>query len=430
MPRYDRLRRVLSLATLERSRAELRGRWARVLAVAVAVVYGFVALQVGLMLTFGPTGQTTTTIFLLWGNGYAAWWNYPALLVIFPGGLLALPFFATVVMVLVSIGVGIGMTVGIVLTARLLRKRRRELRGPASTGAAVGLTPAMIALVTLGACCSTTAAATAGIGALAQASGTTLDTVLLNNWYIGVFQLVVLWVALVAQEQLLAVYGVLLGASPDAPAVTPSGPFVVRRGMALGARVLLVVAGVTWALAGLGQWGFGGAYGPPWSNDTGWVLSHGVLAGWAVLMGFSPELLGTLGRPRPTARAFRGVLAATALSLVVGLPAGLASTGLHGWANELLAAAGASASSGAISAGALGPSALALRWGVQFLFLGGFALAAAFAPERLARAMSDRSERTAVATRVRPPAPTRGADAVAPGAASTSSSVSSAPVRL
>ncbi len=60
----------------------------------------------------------------------------------------------------------------------------------------------MIALVTLGACCSTTAAATAGLGVIAQASGTSIDELLANNWYIGVFQILVLWIALIAQEQL------------------------------------------------------------------------------------------------------------------------------------------------------------------------------------------------------------------------------------
>lgn len=391
MPTHDRFRRAMSLLTLERSRAELRGRGPRALAVAVAVVYGFVALQVGLMLTFGPTGQTTTTVTPIWGDGAAAWWNYPALLVIFPGGVLALPFFATLVMVLVAVGVGIGMTVGIVLTVRLLRQRRRELGGPASAGAAAGLTPAMIALVTLGACCSTTAAATAGIGALAQASGSTLDAVLANNWYIGVFQLVVLWVALVAQEQLLAVYGLLLGASAQTAPLAATRPSVGRRGIAFGVRVLLVVAGVTWALTGLSQWGFGGTFGPAASNELGWILSHGLLAAGAVLAGFSPELLRSLARPRPMILAVRAVLAATAVTLLVGVPAGVASTGLHGWGNELLAALGASTSSGAVSAGALGPSALALRWGLQFLFLGGFALAAALVPDRLARAIGDPS---------------------------------------
>lgn len=386
----ERLTRGVALATLERSRSELNGRVPKLLALSVGVVYGFIALQVGQMLTFGPTGQSATTYMVLWNNGSTAWWNYPALLVIFPGGVLALPFFATVVMVLVSIGVGIGMSVGILLTARLLVRRRRELSGPASAGALAGLTPAMIGLVTLGACCSTTAAATAGIGALAQASGSSLNAVLLNGWYIGVFQLAVLWVALVAQEQLLSIYGVLLGpsASPEGAHPRPSGGRRTAAGFAL--RLGLVAAGITWALAGLAQWGFGGAIGAAWSNDVGWILSHALLAGLAVGCGLFPDVLRGWARLRNRAARWfvAGVASIGSVTLLAWLPGGVASSGWHGLVNEILAATSAPSAWAPISAGDLGPTALALRWAFQFLLLGAFGLAFAWAPGPLRAALT------------------------------------------
>ncbi|MCI4336696.1 MAG: hypothetical protein L3K17_05820 [Thermoplasmata archaeon] len=380
-----RLARAISIATLQRSRVELRGPAARALAIGVGVVYGFVALQVGLMLTFGPTAQTSTSWYVLWGNQQSAWWNYPAILVIFPGGVLALPFFATLVMVLVSAGVGIGMGVGILLTVRVIRLRRRELGRPASAGAVAGLTPAMIGLVTLGACCSTTAAATAGIGALAQASGSSLDAVLANNWYIGVFQLAVLWVALVAQEQLLSVYGVLLGTPNSASTLTPAFPRLDRRlTLAIGLRVALILAGVTWALAGIAQWGFGGSVGPPASNWVGWVLTHGFLSVFAVIVGIFPEtIVRGMAALGPSSRAvIRLALIVGGVSLLTWLPPTLASSGWHGLVNELLAGAGAPTSWGALPAGDLGTTALILRWAFQFLLLGGFSLAVGVAPGR------------------------------------------------
>lgn len=383
-----RLARVIALATLQRSRSQLSGRIPRLLAVCVTVVYGFLALQVGLMLTFGPTGQSSTSYELLWGNGASAWWNYPALLVIFPGGVLALPFFGTVVMVLVSIGVGIGMSVGILLTARLLARRRRELGGPASAGALAGLTPAMIGLVTLGACCSTTAAATAGIGALAQASGSSLDAVLLNGWYIGVFQLAVLWVALIAQEQLLVVYGVLLGGT-DAPA--PAAP--IPTGRAVGALVLrlaLIAAGVTWALGGLAQWGFGGAVGATASNVVGWLLVHALLGVLAVLLGLFPVPLSRwMDRPlRGIRSALAVALTVASLSLLAWLPRGVASTGWHGLFNEVFATLSAPASWAPFPPGSIGPLALALRWGFQFVLLGAAGMTFAWRPVSLGNALT------------------------------------------
>lgn len=72
----------------------------------------------------GPTFQVESYLTLVVGG--SPWWNYPALLVETPDFLLALPFFATIVMALVSAGVALGMTVAGLLVVELNRKRRTE----------------------------------------------------------------------------------------------------------------------------------------------------------------------------------------------------------------------------------------------------------------------------------------------------------------
>ena len=208
--------RLVGLLTLRRTRAVLRSRRGRALAVSIAVIYGFIALLAGYMLQIVPTGASGTTVRVLTNSYSPAWWNYPAILVVTPSGVVVLPFLSTISMVLVSIGVGVGMGAGILLASQFFRtwKLARAGRGLASPLA--GLTPAMVALLTLGACCSTSAAAAGSIGAIAEVSGTSYDQILLNSWILNVFQVVVLAIALVAQEYLIGVFSNLAkpGAQP------------------------------------------------------------------------------------------------------------------------------------------------------------------------------------------------------------------------
>jgi len=207
--------RLFSLLTLERTRATLRSRAGRLVATTVALLYGVIALFAGYMLQIAPTGATGTTARVLTNSYSPAWWNYPAVLVTTPGGILVLPFVATVSMVLVSIGVGVGMGAGILLAARFYRTWERAKRAGGLVSPLAGLTPAMVALLTLGACCSTSAAAAGGIGAIAEVTGTSYNQILLNSWILNVFQVGVLAIALIAQEQLISVYSKLVRADPE-----------------------------------------------------------------------------------------------------------------------------------------------------------------------------------------------------------------------
>ena len=384
---WERIDRALGWLLLSETRRWLRTGRRAAMVLGIAVLYATISMLVGGMLILTPF-PGPYTVQVVYGYG-SQWWNYPGLLIVQPWGVVALPFLATVAMVLVSAGVGLGMAAGLLLLRDVLRGRANGDRRTSSSSAAAGLTPAMIGLITLGACCSTTAAATAGVGALAQASGSSLYAVQFNTWYIDVFQGAVVWVALIAQEQLLVVAGLLGGR-----AATPAGAYDAiperKRVAASLLRLLLVVAGTTWVLTGIAQGAFGDVSGP-WPSDlVGGVLLHGFLPCVAIAAGLFPDgAVRAFGRAaRPFAVAVRGALGASAAVLLVGVPPGIASAEVHGLANELFAAAGVTG--WAYDPGPLGPSVLALRWIFQYGVLVAFGLLAATAPGRFARAIAPR----------------------------------------
>lgn len=196
-------RSVLSLA---RIRSFVRGRAARSIAVAIAAAYAFGALLEGAMLQFVPTGASGVSLQLLENPGSHEWWNFPALFVVAPGGVLVLPWFATITMILVSMGVGWGMAAGLLFTFRVVRAWRRQRSKAEIAGTLASLSPALVAGATLGACCSTTAAALGGLEALATVTGVSASTLTVDTWYLNLLQMVVLGLALLGQETLLMVF--------------------------------------------------------------------------------------------------------------------------------------------------------------------------------------------------------------------------------
>jgi hypothetical protein len=372
-----------ALLTLRRSRSLVRRPRLFGLAIAIALVYALIAMVVGTMLEIFSPPAHLSSFWVILTSGTPAW-DYPALLAVNPYFILALPFLPTIFMVLTSAGVGLGMTVAVILSANLLKRRKSAAARPAAVGTAAGLTPALIALVTLGACCSTTAAATAGIGLTAQATGTSALTLLANDWYLGVFQLVILYVALLAQEQLLTVYAGISSSTGGPDAIGPSAPPLDRR-FAVGAilRVALLAAGVTWCLAMIADW----LTVSPMTASAGtwvdWLLQHQLVGFAAIFAALVPvstyqAFLRSIGTW--SGMVLRIFLVIAGVSLAIGVPPPLAATGWHGLVNELLGVAGASAASGGISPGlALGPT-LAVRWAVQYLLLGGFSIALGLRP--------------------------------------------------
>ena len=372
-----------SLLSLHHSRTLLRRPRFLLLGIGIAVAYALIAMVVGTMLEIFWPPAHLSSFWVILTVGTPAW-NYPALLAVNPYFILALPFLPTVFMVLTSAGVGLGMSVAVILSANLLRQRRSSSARPAAVGTAAGLTPAMIALVTLGACCSTTAAATAGIGITARATGTSVGTLLANTWYLGVVQLVILYVALLAQEQLLTVYGSIVSSSLDSGSIVPSPPPLDRR-FAAGAalRVLLLAAGVTWCLATVADWLTVNPATAPATAWAGWILQHELIGLVAIVAALAPISLYRAFLYRGSSwpgLVLRGLLIVAGFSLAVGVPPPLATAGWHGMVNEVLGAAGLSSAAGGIAPGVSVGLSLGLRWVGQYLLLGGFALALGLRP--------------------------------------------------
>jgi hypothetical protein len=309
------------------------------------------------------------------GTG-SQWWDYPGLLALQPWGVLSLPFLATVTMILVSVGVGLSVTVAIRLLLPVLRRRIRGANArSAATGAGIGSTPAITGLATLGACCCSTCA-TGGVAVVAAASGISVSTLLLNNWYLNIFELAVVYIALVAQERSLR----------QSLALCPV-PSRLNRRMAAGLllRLVLLVAGITWSIAMFVEWG---SINPATASAAlwyHWIFEHQLLSVTAVAAGMFPREFTSLVR-----RLFRrlagvpgrvGLLAAS-LTWGIWVPPQLVGDGLGGFLNEFLGYLGAPASLGAVAPGSPLGAALFFHWAFQHLLLAAFGLALALAPQR------------------------------------------------
>ncbi len=376
-PRFD----PVALVTLREVRRLIRSSPFRGAAVLFTGLYVLGALLVGGMLTLARLGGGYTYEIVLGSPLGYQWWHFPALYVAAPWGELQLPLFPTIAMVVVGIGVGLGMAVAAVLLVRLLRPTPEERARGKAVGAVTGLTPAMISLVTLGACCSTSAAATAGIGLVASASATSVSVLLYNDWYLGVFQIVVVWASLFAQELLLTVYRGLVGPGPGpAPAREPrAGPWLlvggVRTVLFLGGLLAVLSVGADWTgvdplRAGAGVW-------------ASWVLQSALLGAIAVCLALFP--VGTVGalerlrrtRPGPV---LLGAIAVAGASVLVWLPAPLPAWGFTSVPDQLLGVLGGPAAWGAASVPAASLVWLLFRWVVVMGIPSAFAILASARP--------------------------------------------------
>jgi hypothetical protein len=377
-----------SLLTLRGTRSLLTGLGYRVLVGLIGFGYAFGAMVFGGMLYFPPTPLRTGWFLYVYPSGPGPSWTYPAILAGSPYFQVVLPMVSGILMTLTAAGVGLGMSLGVFLGLRLIRHRRSGLLGPTAVGSAAGFTPAMIALVTLGACCSTTAAATAGISLAAQSSGTSPAAALANAWYLGVFQVVVVYVALIAQEQLLRVYGFLLGGStlrpsPDAESATPP-PLGWRAVGSAALRIVLVAAGLTWSLSLFTGWFATSPERASASAWLGWTLQHLVPGLLAVLVALFPAGTLRLWEKLPSGRAalaIRGFLVVSGLTLLTWMPAVVAQKGAAALGNELLGFWQSPAAWGAVAPPALGVVGLSFRWAFQFVLLGAIAVAMGIAPK-------------------------------------------------
>ena len=376
----------VSVLTLGEVRRFIRASHARGAVVFFGLLYVLGALFESGMVAFGRF-QQGLTIEVLWSNPTGEqWWNYPGVLVIAPWGVVSLPFFPTVAMLVVGVGVGFGMTVAFLLTVRLLRPSAQGQARSKAVGALTGLTPAMISLVTLGACCSTTAAATAGVGLVADASATSVSNLLLNNWYLGVFQIVIVWTSLVAQELLLTVYGGLFGRAGVVGRANVARP-LTRTWLAVAAlRVALLVSGVLWALGILVAWTTTSPAQAPAVTWAGWLVQHELVGSVAVALALFP--LGTLTLLERTQASRVGRL--VTIAILIGAVSSLLwyPGGASGWAwsslpGEILGTLGVRSAWGGVTSDVGSPLAVGLRWASEYLLLALVVSVAALWPARL-----------------------------------------------
>ena len=375
MEAQETLGRILSLASLQRTRALLANRRARLLATSIAALYMFLSMVIGQMLTFlGFSGPFFATVQWI-GN---PWWDFPELFVFSNGVALDLLLLPTVSMVLVSAGVGIGATAALVSVWPVLRGRSKERAREAATASTAGASAAVTGLATMGACCCSSCAGAAGVEVVAAASGTNLFLLLGQNWYLDLFQLVVLGVALMAQERAFRL-------PADACRVRPK----VDARFVLGAllRVGLLVASITWSLAMFVEW----VETPPLAAGPAlwyhWIVEHQLLSVVAFAAAMFPREMAAWIRKayaRAGAWPFRVLLLVGGVTWGIGVPPALTGLGLGGFLNELLGVLGAPATWGAIAPDTVG-AALVFHWAFQHLLLSAFAIALAVRP-RLAMA--------------------------------------------
>ncbi len=367
-------------------RAFLRRTHLVAAAVFFGVLYGLASLLAGGMLDLYPAGGGTAVEVVLGSGTGQSWWLYPGVIVYGPWGVLALPFFTTIAMVAVAAGVGVGMAVAAGLIVRLVRPTPDDVARSKAVGAATGLTPAMIGLVTIGSCCTTTAAATGGVGLIAQASGTTTANLVLNNWYLGVAQVAIVWAALLGQELLLTVYGGLLGVRATGASRPRRIPPPLDRRWVAGAllRGTLAVGGILWSLSMFADWT---THAPATATAGWWVrwlLQHQLIAALAVGAAFFPDraLRGFRALGAGPARLVLAAFAAVALSVLVWIPAPIAGSGLDNLSGQLLGVVGLTGVWGAVPVGAVSGIPLYVRWALEYVLPSGFVLVAAIAPER------------------------------------------------
>ncbi|MGA7922471.1 MAG: hypothetical protein WCA77_00630 [Thermoplasmata archaeon] len=209
----SRIARASSLLALQWSRSLLMGWAYRVLVGTIGVGYAFGAMLYSGMLYVPAHPLNIPFFFYVEPRGPGGVGAYPAILAGGPYVQVDLPMIGTILMTLIAAGVGLGMALAVLLILRLIHDRKSGLLASTAGRSALGITPAMFALVTLGACCSTTAAATAGLSLAARWGGGTATSLLGNTWYLGLIQLSVVYGALLAQEYLVRVYDLLAGSS-------------------------------------------------------------------------------------------------------------------------------------------------------------------------------------------------------------------------
>ena len=364
---------LFGLLTLAATRRLLAGR-RRIWVGAFAFLFGVAALLSGGMLDLFPTQGGYIIEVIAWGAPQD-WWYYPELLAVQPWGILQLPFFATVAMTLVALGAGTGAASALVVARDVMRARRVRPARLGPSGVACGSAPGVASLATVGACCCTGCTSSAGIIAVAAASGSTAGGLLGLEWYLPALQLLLVYALLLVQERYLR--------RPPVPSPAASGrvrPSQVASAIARGA---LLLGGLTWGMAMWIEWTSTDPFHASAAIWYHWLVEHGVLSALAIALALFPRELEEFATRAAGSLVGMGLRTAALVGGItwgIGVPPALVGVGLGGTVNELLGSAGVSATGGGTGSAADLGLALAFHWGVQHLLLGGVAVAFAIRP--------------------------------------------------
>lgn len=369
-----RLGRPFSLLSFRETRRLVRRQGNLVPAILVGAAYTIASMLIGSMLEVFPSSRLAFFWEVIW-YGHPSW-DYPALLIAGPNEVIAFPFLPTITMAIVALGVAFGGGVAIASIRAQLRAHRRKDGVRSAVSATAGISSGITGLATLGACCCVTCATAGGVAIVAAASGASYSDLLTNNWYIDLFQVVVVWFSLLIQEWNLR-----------RPVDFCPPPRDARTVASVALRVGLLVSGITWSLAMFAEWSFDSPLSAPAGTWFHWIFEHQLLSCVAVLAAMMPrETMRTLiARSRTTSvRGLRVALAVAAITWGAWVPVQLTSLGLGGFVNELFGYLGFPASWGSISPDSPLGGALVFHWTFQHLFLSAFALTAALWPSRAA----------------------------------------------
>ncbi len=337
------------------------------------LAYVVVSLFIGQMLILEPPtpGSASIPTQLAWlGPGQVnSPYLAPALLLTSPYLVLALPFWGTLVMVLLGLGIGLSIAS---MASVFLEARRRQ-----ADLAAGGTAPAVTGWALLGACCCTSCTAqVAATGVVGAVAGSTPSALLFEGWPLAVLQLGVVALSLLYLEYRL-----------ERPVASP--PASVRSSRlvaAVAGRVLLLIASVTWLFALVVE----GTQGVPVTAATAyhWVVEHGLLSGLALVSALAPWSVERFFSSRARRGAIvRGVLLLGALTWGIGVPGPLVGAGLGGTLNELAGFLGVPPALGGVAPDATLGAALFFHWAFQHLLLAGWAILVAIQPTRWLRAI-------------------------------------------
>jgi hypothetical protein len=346
---------------LRNSRSIVSSLQGKLLWLSFSVLFGLVSMILGGMLAIVPS--SVVRIYVAYSG--IPRWDYPMLWIDFHRLVIVFPFLPTILMIPISAGVGLGSAVALMLAIGSRSKYK------AST---IGTVPLITGLATVGACCCTSCLSTAGIVVIAAVSSVSTWEILMNDWYLGLFQLSIVFLSLFVLERELE-------RNKEICNVTYSKEKMV---FSVILKISLLIAGITWSLAMLVEWGEISPLSaslPTWYH---WIFEHQLLSSFAILSAFFSSRMYSIIRNKSFGSILLRVgLVLSALTWGFWVPEQLTNIGLGGFLNELFGYINLPLPFGAVPPDSSLGIPLLFHWIFQHELLSLFALLSSFIPRKV-----------------------------------------------